>query len=178
MTLMQFFLEYTIEHACHGNRSECARRLGLEYPDFRRYRKRILSGCGSYRVNEALMNMYCREGLSVDEVIISYKEAVLQKESVEENICRQKAISMYAAINESMIKAQKTDQLISSARSFCEELERSFCKGDCRYRWNYSDDCPPRKFFAYLEWLFLEQKKEPKGNRSEENKQCREKRDL
>lgn len=169
MTLMQYFLEYTIEHACHGNRSECARRLGFEYPDFRRYRKRILSGCSSNRVNEALMNMYCREGLSVDEVIMSYKEAELQKESLEENICRQKTISMYAVIDESMIKAQETNQLISSARSFCEELERSFCKDDCQYRWNYSDDCPPRKFFAYLEWLLLEQKRVLKDNRSEGN---------
>lgn len=32
-----------------------------------------------------------------------------------------------------------------------------------------TDDCPPRKFFAYLEWLLLEQKRVLKDNRSEGN---------
>lgn len=31
MTLMRYLLEYTLETVCHGNRSECARRMGMEY---------------------------------------------------------------------------------------------------------------------------------------------------
>ena len=69
MTLMRYLLEYTLETVCHGNRSECARRMGMEYTELRKIRKRMSEGSVSNRATEALLEMYWREGLSLDEGI-------------------------------------------------------------------------------------------------------------
>ena len=44
MNLTRYMLEYTLEVICHGNRSECARRMGMEYLEFKKLRNRIMAG--------------------------------------------------------------------------------------------------------------------------------------
>ena len=72
MTLLRYLLEYTIEVVCDGNRSACARRMGMEYSELRKIRKRMSEGSGSNRAMEALLEMYWREGLSLDEALRQY----------------------------------------------------------------------------------------------------------
>ena len=67
-------LEYTLEVICHGNRSECARRMGMEYLEFKKLRNRIMAGGTSSRLPEAILEMYWRENLSLDDMLKSYTE--------------------------------------------------------------------------------------------------------
>ena len=45
-----------------------------DYAELRRFRKRISDGGSSNRVTEALLEMYWRENLSVDEALKAYSE--------------------------------------------------------------------------------------------------------
>lgn len=66
MTLIMYLVNYTISDICHGNHSECARRLCMNYPDLNKHINRIKAGETSGRLMEALLKMYWREELSLD----------------------------------------------------------------------------------------------------------------
>ncbi|MGM9590720.1 MAG: hypothetical protein ACI3V0_11215 [Faecousia sp.] len=154
MTLMRFLLEYTIENICHGNRSECARRMGLEYAELRRFRKRINDGGSSNRVTEALLEMYWRENLSVDKVLKAYSDTYFGSDLEKtEAICSELVRSARDLMEIDRQDAQDTVRLLRAASNFFEELETVFCNKKCQ-KCNYqSEPCPTRRFLEYLKWM-------------------------
>ena len=154
MTLMRYLLEYTIETVCHGNRSECARRMGLEYPELRKFRKRMSEGGGSPRITEALLEMYWRENLSIDEALTAYtiSELGLDIEQAE-NACKELVASVRAAIAENRRTFQETAQLLQAAHNFLDELERTFCNSACQRGKYQGAACPAECFLRYLHWV-------------------------
>ena len=154
MTLIRYLLEHTIEHICHGNRSECARRLGLEYDELRRYHKRIIAGGTSTRVTEALLEMYWRENLSIDEVLRDYTESRLGSDLEEaEKVCDELTRTIREMLDIERQSTQDSAQLLRAASAFFTELEQSFCKKRCR-RCDYGENpCPAIQFSDYLQML-------------------------
>lgn len=171
MMLVRYLLEYTLATVCHGNRSECARRLWMEYAELRKIRKRMSEGGGSNRVTEALLEMYWREGLSVDEVFRQYTNTQLGSDlEAVEQVCEE----MFAAVRESMkmeiSNVRRSDSLMKSAYKFVEQMQNYFCEDVCmrsRYR---NEVCPARKMVEFINWLRKEIN-ESYVDSEEENKQ-------
>lgn len=159
MTLIRYLLEYTIEHVCCGNRSECARRLGLEYDELRRYHKRIREGGTSTRVTEALLEMYWREQLSIDEALQAYTNSRFGSDIEEsERVCDELITSIRELLDTERQATQDSVQLLRAASSFFAELEQAFCKKRCR-RCNYGlQACPASQFSDYIQMLQAELK--------------------
>lgn len=154
MTLIRYMLEYTIEYVCNGNRSECARRLGLEYDELRRYYKRFREGGTSTRVTEALLEMYWREHLSVDEVLQAYTQSDHGADMEEaERVCIEVTRSIREILDSERQKFHDSAQLLRSASSFFAELENSFCKRRCRRCKYVKGECPASRFSDYLRML-------------------------
>lgn len=154
MTLIRYLLEYTIEHVCNGNRSECARRLGLEYDELRRYHKRFVEGGTSTRVTEALLEMYWREHLSIDEVLQAYTDSKLGLDIDEaDRICDELTRSIRETLDAGRQESHESTQLLRAAASFFAELENTFCKRRC-HRCKYGENgCPASQFSDYLKML-------------------------
>lgn len=88
MTLLMYLVNYTISDICHGNHSECARRLCMNYPDLNKHINRIKAGGTSGRLMEALLEMYWREELSLDAPLKKYTETRFGSDmEVAQNIC-------------------------------------------------------------------------------------------
>ena len=83
MTLMRYLLEYTLETVCHGNRSECARRMGMEYTELRKIRKRMSEGSVSNRATEALLEMLGSLHAHAEELDIRQRPGVATIHSYE-----------------------------------------------------------------------------------------------
>ena len=151
---MRYLLEYTIEHICHGNRSECARRMGLDYAELRRFRKRISDGGSSNRVTEALLEMYWRENLSVDDALRAYTETCFGSDiEAGESACDELIRSAKTLLVNDQQESQDVAQLLRAATGFFVELERIFCNRKCQRCRYYESPCPTRKFHEFLQWL-------------------------
>ncbi|MDO5323462.1 MAG: hypothetical protein Q4G06_05535 [Clostridia bacterium] len=150
---MRYLLEYTIEIVCKGNRSECARRMGLEYPELRKFRKRMSEGGGSARITEALLEMYWRENLSVDKALAAYTNSRAGQDIEDlENECNELVLAVRTAISENQRIAHGETQLLRAAYNFLEELERSFCNSTCLKTKYQETPCPVNRFIEYLKW--------------------------
>lgn len=156
MTLIRYLLEYTIEHICKGNKSECARRLGLEYTELRRFRKRLSEGSGSNRIAELLLDMYWREELSIDEALKEYgatgKGVDIEK---ADRACREIVESVHKDMESNLREGQKVCRLLNAAHAFALQMERSFCQGTCRRREYEGRECPLQMYVAF--WVKLQQ---------------------
>ncbi len=154
MTLIRYLLEYTINNICHGKRSECARRLGLEYDELRRYYNRILNGGTSNRITEALLEMYWREQLSIDEALVSYSSSEFGSELERaKRICDELTQSVRNVLDTERQEAQANSQLLRAAYSFFTELEVTFCKKRCDRGHYTGKACPLSQFSEYLQML-------------------------
>lgn len=132
MMLVQYLLEYTLETVCHGNRSECARRLKMEYTDFRKIRKRMNDGGASNRMAEALLNMYCSESLSLDEAFRQYMRTKSGADIEEaERFCVELITSMRESILSETHNTQRSEKLMKAAYKLLEQLQRCFCEDLC-----------------------------------------------
>lgn len=132
MTLMRYLLEYTLETVCHGNRSECARRMGMEYAELRKFRKRMSEGSGSSRVTEALLEMYWREGLSVDAAFAQYTKTRFGTDIENaERMCDKIVKTARENLRMEKYNAQKTADLLKAVYEFVEQTQRCFCESIC-----------------------------------------------
>ena len=123
--------------------------MGLDYAELRRFRKRISDGGSSNRVTEALLEMYWRENLSVDEALKAYSESRFGSDmEVAEGVCELIEIERQ--------ESQDMAQMLRAAASFFGELERVFCNKKCQ-RCLYNEvPCPTRRFHEYLIWVRAE----------------------
>lgn len=157
MILIRYLLEYTLETVCHGNRSECARRMGMAYTEFRKIRKRLSEGGGSSRATEALLEMYWREGLSVDEVFKRYTQTNLGSDIEEaERMCGELVAAVRQTIQAKESGSRRSASLMKAAYEFVEQIQKCFCEDLCR-RTRYKDDpCPAMRLVELMNWLKVE----------------------
>ena len=76
MTVTAYLFDYTLNVLCGGNRSECARRLEIRRTDFNRMQQRIEEGGVSVRAIEAILLLFWREHLSLDQVLKGYLQKI------------------------------------------------------------------------------------------------------
>lgn len=154
MTLMRYLLEYTLETVCHGNWSECARRMGMEYAELRKFRKRMSEGSGSSRVTEALLEMYWREGLSVDAAFAQYTKTRFGTDIENaERMCDKIVKTARENLRMEKYNAQKTADLLKAVYEFVEQTQRCFCESICQ-RERYQDSpCPVKQLVEFINWL-------------------------
>lgn len=154
MTLVRYLLEYTIETVCHGNRSECARRMGLEYQELKKFRKRMKEGSGSIRVTEALLEMYWRESLSIDEALKEYTDSQFGSGiEAAEDACSEIVRIMRVTRTDNAQLLQDEALLMHSASNFMANIEHVFCQGNCNRTKYLEEPCPAMRFLDYLKWL-------------------------
>ena len=154
MTMVRFLLEYTIETICKGSKSECARRLGFEYAELRKFRKRI-SECGSSnRVTEALLIMYWRDELSIDDVLKEYTKTYMGADIEEaEKVCHDYVRSVSKIITSNKRGSVSATRLMNAARSFAQQLDQYFCQDICMRKRYVEKDCPLKSFSHFLDSL-------------------------
>ena len=159
MTLMQYLLEYTLENVCRGNRSECARRMGMEYAELRRVRKRMSEGSVSSRATEALLEMYWREGLSVDEVLRQYTRSQFGEDlEAVEQVCSELVKELRESLQDQGRNTHRSAHLMKTAYQFVGQVQRCFCDELCQ-RSRYQDTpCPAKRLMDFLSWLEQERK--------------------
>lgn len=129
MTLLRYLLEYTIEVVCDGNRSACARRLGMEYSELRKIRKRMSEGSGSNRAMEALLEMYWREGLSLDEALRQYSTTELGADlEARERACNELIGTMFETLQAESDNTQRAAYMLKAAHlPRCGRTGQSLC---------------------------------------------------
>ncbi|MBP3647536.1 MAG: hypothetical protein J6K55_14055 [Clostridia bacterium] len=157
MTLIRYMLEYTIEKICSGNRSDCARRMGLSYQELVHFRKRMQEGSYSPRITASLLEMYWRESISVDEVLHAYTESNLGTDfETAENICSEMLKDMHAVCADRKRLSQNEAVILRAAESFLREVEKVFCDNNCIRRRYQDIPCPISQFTSLLQWLTQE----------------------
>ena len=156
-TVTAHLLEYAVNVVCNGNRSECARKLGVMRPDFNKMYRRCMNGGNSVTAIEGLLVMFCRDGCSIDEAMRYYveKEGLpsLEHSSEKTLVCESLTRDMCKSLSEQSQEAGKKARVLRSAGLFMEQLEYLFCSDACRQRTACAEDCPCRRFAAFVEWM-------------------------
>ena len=157
MTLLRYLLEYTIEVVCDGNRSACARRMGMEYSELRKIRKRMSEGSGSNRAMEALLEMYWREGLSLDEALRQYSMTELGSDiEARERACNELIRTMRETLQAESDDTQRAAYMLRAAYEFMEKFRHGFCDDQCQRAKYTVVKCPARQLAEFLEWFHKE----------------------
>ncbi|MBE5775561.1 MAG: hypothetical protein E7337_16820 [Clostridiales bacterium] len=98
--------------------------MGLDYAELRRFRKRISDGGSSNRVTEALLEMYRRENLSVDEALKAYSESRFGSDmEAAEGVCDEIVHSVRELIKIERQELQDMAQMLYAASGFFDELK-------------------------------------------------------
>jgi len=131
--------------------------MARDYAELRRFRKRISDGGSSNRVTEALLEMYWRENLSVDEALKAYSESRFGSDmEAAEGVCDEIVHSVRELIEIERQESQDMAQMLRAAASFFDELERVFCNKNCQRCLYNEAPCPTRRFHEYLIWVRAE----------------------
>lgn len=156
-TVTAHLLEYAVNVVCNGNRSECARKLGVMRPDFNKLYRRCMNGGNSVTAIEGLLVMFCRDGCSIDEAMRYYVEKeglpFLEQPSDKALVCESLTRDMCKSLSEQSQAAGKKARVLRSAGLFMEQLEYLFCSDACRQKTACAEDCPCRRFAAFVEWM-------------------------
>lgn len=154
MNLIRYLLEYTIEEVFRGNKSECARHLDMSYDELKRIRKRISDGKNSMRLTESLLNLYWREGLSIDEALRSYTVSCCGSDfEATEKACADLAKTVRNVIESNRLTSQEEEYIFRAARNFFSEIEHYICGHVCRKGKYLDAECPVKRFQEYMQWL-------------------------
>lgn len=156
-TVTAHLLEYAVNVVCNGNRSECARKLGVMRPDFNKLYRRCMNGGNSVTAIEGLLVMFCRDGCSIDEAMRYYveKEGLpsLEQPSGKALACESLTRDVCKSLSKQSQEAGKKARVLRSAGLFMEQLEYLFCSDACRQKTACAEDCPCRRFAAFVEWM-------------------------
>lgn len=156
MNLTRYMLEYTLEVICHGNRSECARRMGMEYLEFKKLRNRIMAGGTSSRLPEAILEMYWRENLSLDDMLKSYTDTYFGANIEEaESVCQELSKLGSELMECDRQTAQDNAVILNAGKAFFSTIIQYYCNHVC-HKLRYSQEgksCPINRFLEYMKWL-------------------------
>lgn len=156
MTVTAYLFDYTLNVLCGGNRSECARRLEIRRPDFNRMQQRIEEGGVSVRAIEAILLLFWREHLSLDQVLKGYLQKIYPDGGAADD---PQEVSVRLLRDEMILEwktASSRMNLFKAAETFMTQLERTFCSDDCRALRGCKDECPCKKFADLVDWLRTE----------------------
>ena len=126
----------------------------MEYAELRKFRKRMSEGSGSSRVTEALLEMYWREGLSVDAAFAQYTKTRFGTDIENaERMCDKIVKTARENLRMEKYNAQKTADLLKAVYEFVEQTQRCFCESICQ-RERYQDSpCPVKQLVEFINWL-------------------------
>ena len=154
VTLLMYLSEYTTFEVCHGNHSECARRLGMKYNDLRKIWKRIESGGTSGVLMQAILEMYWREDLSLDCVLKKYTETRLgQNYELEFSACDEIFDSINEVIAERPSDKQSILIILKCVDSLGESIRQNFCEKYCNRTGFPNETCPLRQYASFVQAL-------------------------
>lgn len=157
MTLAQYMIEYTLEFVFNGNRSECARRMAMSFTEFKKLRSRVLNGGTSGRLQEAVLELFWRENLSLDDMLKSYTESCLGADIEEaEAMCEELTRIGQEMIESNRSTAQYNALLLQAAKSFFGAVVNYVCNHVCQKTGYEEGECPVARYLDYLKWLWDE----------------------
>ncbi|MDO4549088.1 MAG: hypothetical protein Q4D04_13415 [Clostridia bacterium] len=151
---MRFLFEYALEKACNGNKSEFARRLGIEYTEVQRVLRRFRDGAGSINATEAVLEMYWRDNISIDDALDIFTQTHPGlKEEATKSFCDDLIGVLRTALEHDRHSAQDTYRVFRAAEAFMRQMELIFCSANCRRKRDCETQCPCKHFAEYVKWL-------------------------
>lgn len=153
MTIIRYLFEHTLEMVCGGNKSDYARRLGIENADLYRLLKRFKNGSSSVRATEVLLEMYLRENRSIDATLEGYSRAHMGMTAAADHICDDIIRAIHTVLEQERHVTDEMLRTICDAESFMVQLERTFCGEACNKKHTPAARCPCLRFAEYLTWL-------------------------
>ena len=151
MTLLMYLVNYTISDICHGNHSECARRLCMNYPDLNKHINRIKAGGTSGRLMEALLEMYWREELSLDTPLKKYTETRFGSDMEDaQDICTDIFSDIQGKLQATPRNTQDLTHSLKMAKGLNELIHRDFCAKYCDKKKFENAECPLRKYREFI----------------------------
>lgn len=157
MNVIRFLLEYTINTIYGGNKSQCARDLGMSYNYFSKICRRTSDGSFSVRIVEDLLMLFLREGISIDDCLRQYTESQHGKQFEEDDApCVKMLERIKGDISRTQSEAQDITDLMRVATRMSDQLRKIFCADipDCQHQ--CKGKCPIAEFGVF----FLEIKKQ------------------
>lgn len=168
MTVTAYLFEYTLNVLFGGNKSECARKLGIRRTDLNRMQHRFAEGATSIRAIESILLLFRQEQYSLDQALRGYMneaEGSADGQAVQDNPLRM----LREEMAQEWHQAGTRMRLFKSAEAFLAQLEHSFCTVECRELRDCQTECPCRRFSELINWLRkeLERTAPPDGGMDE-----------
>ena len=112
----------------------------------------------SNRATEALLEMYWREGLSLDEALRQYTHTKFGSDiETAEQICNELVTEVRESIQAESHNSQNVACLLKAAYELVEQIQHTFCEDLCQ-RARYQDiACPAKRLVDFVNWLREEQ---------------------
>lgn len=156
MTVTAYLFDYTLNVLFGGNKSECARKLGIRRTDFNRMQHRFAEGATSIRAIESIIFLFWKEQHSLDQALRGY-----MNEGAEGSVDRHAALdNPLQMLREEMAQewhqAGTRMRLFKSAEAFMAQLEHSFCTEECRELRDCQTECPCKRFSDLISLLHQE----------------------
>lgn len=154
MTLLMYLVNYTITEICHGNHSECARRLGMDYTGLHKHINRLKAGGTSGRLMEALLEMYWRDKLSLDAVLKAYSETRFGSDmEAADEMCSELFTNIQDVVRTQPRNTQDVTHILKMADNLGVLIHRDFCEKHCDRRKFENAECPLKKYSEFIAFL-------------------------
>lgn len=154
MTIVRFIMTRTLKDVCKGNHSECARKLSMDYSTLRKLMRRIENGGSSARLVEALLEMYWREELSLDEALRDYSETRMGEdlESAEKN-CEELYQDIQEKVNTGAEDTKNIAAILKVTQDLGKIIHREYCQKYCDPLRVAQEECALRRYNDFVDQL-------------------------
>ena len=151
MSVIRFLLEYTVNHVFGGNKSQCARELGMTYNYFSKIYRRTSEGSYSIRLIEDLLLLFMRMGISLDDCLREYTQSQRGKRIEDmESSCVNAYERTQGSISHMQSEAQDVTDLMRAATRMSDHLRKVFCSDIPECTHDCTGDCPIVEFGMYI----------------------------
>lgn len=151
MNVIRFLLEYTVQEVYNGNKSQCARDLGMSYNYFSKLYRRTANGSCSVRIVEDLLLLYMRKKISIDECLREYTSSQRGKAIEDQEApCVQVFQRIQGDISRTQTEAQNVTDLMRAATRMGDQMQKVFCADipDCTL--GCTENCPIAAFGIFI----------------------------
>lgn len=151
MSVIRFLLEYTVNHVFGGNKSQCARELGMTYNYFSKIYRRTSEGSYSIRLVEDLLLLFMRMDISLDDCLREYTQSQRGKRIEDmESSCVKAYERIQGSISHMQSEAQDVTDLMRAATRMSDHLRKVFCSDIPECTHDCTGDCPIVEFGVYI----------------------------
>ena len=151
MSVIRFLLEYTVNHVFGGNKSQCARELGMTYNYFSKIYRRTSEGSYSIRLVEDLLLLFMRMDISLDDCLREYTQSQRGKRIEDmESSCVKAYERIQGSISHMQSEAQDVTDLMRAATRMSDHLRKVFCSDIPECTHDCTGDCPIAEFGVYI----------------------------